>query len=133
MSIISIKGFILADEGYDVWLGNSRGNCYSRNHTTFDADTDSEFWDFSWHEVGIYDLPSTIDYILNVTGKESLYYAGYSQGSTIMYVMCSMKPEYNAKIKLYVHLAPIAFMDHLFSPMLRIIATRLTLPVNNLI
>lgn len=115
-----LTGFILADAGYDVWMGNSRGTTFSRNHTTLNPDTDHKFWNFSWHEIGIYDLPASIDYILNVTNSTSLYYVGHSQGSTTMYVMASEKPEYNEKIKFYVHLAPIAFMSHLRSPPIKL-------------
>lgn len=37
--------FILADKGYDVWLGNSRGTAYGRKHKNWDIN-DDKFWNF---------------------------------------------------------------------------------------
>ncbi|KAJ4429096.1 hypothetical protein ANN_26097 [Periplaneta americana] len=103
--------FNLADAGYDVWLTNSRGNRYSRKHVTLSPDTE-KFWDFSWHEMGMYDLPATVDYILNITGNKQLYYVGHSIGSSIFSVMTSKLPEYNQKISLNVGLAPAIYVGN---------------------
>ncbi|XP_055596400.1 lipase 3-like [Uranotaenia lowii] len=108
----------LSDLGYDVWLGNARGNRYSRKHVNLTANM-NQFWNFSWHEIGIYDLPAMIDYVLSYTGKQKLHYLGHSQGTTSFFVMTSMKPEYNDKIVLMQAMAPVAFMEHMSSPLLK--------------
>lgn len=110
----------LANEGYDVWMGNVRGNTYSRNHINLTTD-DQKFWRFSWDEMGYYDLPAMLDYVLKTTGHEDLYYIGHSMGTTMFWVMTSLRPEYNAKIRLASALAPIAYVGHMVSP-IRILA-----------
>ena len=37
--------FILADAGFDVWLGNVRGNTYGLRHVKYPLHSD-KFWDF---------------------------------------------------------------------------------------
>lgn len=107
--------YVLSDEGYDVWLGNSRGSRYSKKHITLKP-KDKAFWDFSWHEIGIYDLPAFIDYILTTTSQSQLNYIGHSQGTTAFYVLMSEKPEYNQKIIVHNSLSPVIFMNNTKSP-----------------
>ena len=39
--------FVAARAGYDVWLGNTRGNKYSRQHVKYNPDLNRQaFWDF---------------------------------------------------------------------------------------
>merc|ERR1712080_581750 len=72
-------GYILADAGYDVWMGNYRGNTYGRMHCTLDPDHQrSGFWDFTWDQMAKYDIPAMIEKVLEVTGQDELQYAGHS-------------------------------------------------------
>lgn len=83
-----LLAYILADQGYDVWIGNARGNKYSRAHTYLDPDSGVDFWDFTWHQIGIYDIPAMIDYVLEQTGQEDMFYIGHSQ---VIYITITLK------------------------------------------
>jgi len=112
-------GFILADTGCDVWMGNFRGNTYSRNHTHLDhTNTRGKFWEFSWDEMARYDIPATVDKILEVTGKENLFYIGHSMGTTTFMAMHHYRPDVAKKIKLGNLLAPVARVGHSYYPVL---------------
>ncbi|XP_015125977.1 lipase 3 [Diachasma alloeum] len=113
--------YILADQGYDVWLGNARGNHYSQAHNKYSV-TDKQFWKFSAHEIGIEDLPAMIDYIRVYTNRDKIFYVGHSQGTTSFFIMASEKPEYNDKLISVSALAPIAYCKNMKSPLFKMMA-----------
>jgi lysosomal acid lipase/cholesteryl ester hydrolase len=105
-------GFILADAGFDVWLGNVRGNTYSRRHQTLKPDQ-REFWDFSFDEHALLDLPTMVDYALEVSNQSQLFYVGHSQGTVMGFAGFSSLPKLAAKIKLFVALAPVTTVKYI--------------------
>ncbi|XP_049287541.1 lipase 1-like [Anopheles funestus] len=113
--------YLLADQGHDVWMADLRGNRYSRRHTTLSPDSRA-YWDYTWHEMGCYDLPAMIDHILHVTDTRRLHYIGYSQGTTVFFVMASSRPEYNEKISRMYALSAAVYVEHIRSPIFRWIA-----------
>lgn len=129
---IVLKGFILADDDYDVWLCNCRGNVYSTKHTVHKPYSifptkRKQYWSFSFHEIGYYDLPASIDYVLEKTEQKKLQYIAHSQGTTAFFVMTSEKPEYNDKVEMMHAIAPIAFLSNVYSPTILLLV--LCLPV----
>lgn len=109
-------GFILADAGFDVWMGNLRGNTYSKTHQKHSTNS-WDFWQFSFEEHANYDLPAMVDYALNTTSQESLYYVGHSMGTMIAFAKLSEDKEFQKKIKLFFALAPVAKLRHMYGPL----------------
>lgn len=98
---------ILSDAGYDVWLGNNRGNKYSYKHMT-KKPSQEDFWDFSLDEMIRYDVPTMIDHALLVSGAEKLSYIGFSQGTAQGFGCFSSNPAIAKKVNLFVALAPVS-------------------------
>ncbi|CEP64762.1 uncharacterized protein LALA0_S13e02432g [Lachancea lanzarotensis] len=107
--------FLLVERGYDVWLGNNRGNKYSRKHINLSSKS-SQFWDFSLDEYAIFDIPDTLTYILNITRQPKLTYIGFSQGSSQAFAAFSINPQLREKIKLFIGLSPAMIPRSLSHP-----------------
>ena len=67
---------VLWEQGYDVWLTNSRGNKFSQNHTKFKTKS-KEFWNFTWGDMGRFDVPACVKYVVAATGHEKVSYVGW--------------------------------------------------------
>ncbi|NP_001119718.1 egg-specific protein precursor [Bombyx mori] len=113
--------YMLSDAGYDVWLGNVRGNKYSRSHVSKHPAL-NDFWKFSNDEIALHDLPAIIDHVLDISGQERLHYIGHSQGATTFFALMSEQPSYNEKIVSMHALSPIVYMNYVRSPLFRMIA-----------
>jgi lysosomal acid lipase/cholesteryl ester hydrolase len=82
---------MLANEGYDVWFGNNRGNKHSRNHTTLNPDKNASFWEFTFQHMADVDLPTALKYVQQKTNATNVHYIGHSQGSIQMHIALSKR------------------------------------------
>ena len=103
--------FILADAGYDVWLGNFRGTKYSRAHSELDPDKHLAFWRFSLHELGVKDLAAMISNIVRISGRSKISFIGHSMGTTCFLILASYRPRLAQNIDLAILMAPVVRME----------------------
>lgn len=68
---------ILADNGFDVWVTNTRGTKYSRKHTSLDP-SNKKYWDWSWDELVTDEMPAIFDFVSKQTGGQKINYIGHS-------------------------------------------------------
>ena len=110
---VDATAYRFAAQGYDVWLGNNRGNQYGRRHLRLDAERaedKKEFFDFSFYELAKYDLPANIDYVLKATNQSKVSYVGHSQGTTQMFTALAENIDnMTSKINVFIALAPITY------------------------
>lgn len=92
----------MADQCYDVWLPNSRGNYYSKENL--------DDWDFSWDDMAFEDFPLIFNYIKKVTKHKKYFYVGHSQGTASIMALLSEYIEWNKRIYAISLLAPVGFV-----------------------
>lgn len=100
-------GFIFADHGFDVWVGNVRGTRWSHGHTYL-SQQDKEFWNWSWQEMAIYDLAEMFCYV-NLITNSKVFYVGHSQG-TIMALAAFTQPDVVKLVEAAALLCPISYL-----------------------
>ncbi|KAK3184445.1 hypothetical protein Dsin_031731 [Dipteronia sinensis] len=112
--------FVLADNGFDVWLANTRGTKYSRGHAYLSGD-DSGYWGWSWDELVTYELPAMFRYVYNETGQK-LHYVGHSQGTLLALAALSKDTVLLNMWRSASLLAPLAYAGSMTSHLARALA-----------
>jgi len=85
-----------------------------------------QFWNFSFADMARHDVPANIEYILKATGKSSLTFVAHSQGTTQFLAAMTdavMKTRLEEKVNLFVALAPVAYLSHQSSVLIRALST----------
>ena len=59
-----------------------------------------------------FDIPAMLEYTLKVSGQAELFYIGHSQGTLVGFDAFSTNPEIAKKVKLFIALAPIFYLNH---------------------
>lgn len=102
--------------GFDVWMGNNRGNKYSKKSVHHDPNS-VKFWNYSLDDFAWHDIPDSIQYILDITMSSTLSYVGFSQGTAQAFAALSIHPQLNAKVNVFIALAPAMSPRGLAAPL----------------
>ncbi|GMN37761.1 hypothetical protein TIFTF001_007090 [Ficus carica] len=108
-------GFILADHGFDVWVGNVRGTRWSQRHVSLSV-KDKDFWDWSWQELALHDLPAMLRYVNSVTNSK-VFVVGHSQG-TLMSLAGFTQRDIAEMVEAAGLLSPVGYLGHISSELI---------------
>ncbi|MED6132267.1 hypothetical protein PIB30_017534 [Stylosanthes scabra] len=111
----------LADSGFDVWIANARGTIYSQRHK-FLRPADPAFWDWTFDDMVMNDVPAMFDYVYNQTGQK-IHYVGHSLGTLVAILSLAERNEVVLnRMKSAALLCPIAYLSHLTTEITNIAA-----------
>ena len=68
------------------------------------------------------DLPTHINYVLQQTGKSELSYVGHSEGTIQAFAGFIINPAIAAKVNVYLAMAPVAYVSHTGSIVIKALA-----------
>lgn len=107
-------GFFMVQQGFDVWLGNNRGNRYSKAHTNPKI-SQYDYYQMSFENYGIYDIPGFYQKIFEFyqDKDQKIIYMAHSQGNSQMFagLLDSRSKAYLIKhTERFFAFAPIVFM-----------------------
>lgn len=58
-----------------------------------------------------HDLPEAIDYVLEKRKRRNLHLVAVSKGTTIAFGLLSSMPEYNQKVRMFVAIVPVTYLE----------------------
>lgn len=120
-------GFYLLEQGFDLWIGNNRGNKYSKRHVN-ETISDSDFFNYSFDEMALYDLPAVYNKIVSQYHDKpdtKIIYIGHSQGTSQMFAGLTnplrddVKTLLRDKTEIFIAVEPITYLTEVSSQLLK--------------
>lgn len=111
--------FIMLNQNkiFDVWMMNVRGNKHSKLVEKISHIHNESFWNFSFHEIGIYDISQVMKYIKNnIHNDNQCILIAHSIGATaILSGLCEIGECYQQYTKCIVFINPICILNQIDS------------------
>lgn len=131
-------GFVLANNGFDVWLVGTRGSnrlnlghikdsrgrnvvidLNGRNITKGEMDyarnRSQIYWQFGQDDVINYEVKVQIDKVRNITGSREYFLFSYSLSTPTTLAFFALYPEYAKDCRAYIQMAPAIAASHVTS------------------
>merc|ERR1719486_682376 len=110
--------YMLSDAGFDVWLGNNRGNIFSVHNDIMDINS-VEFWDaIDFDNMAKLDVPAILQYVRKATGASKVHWVGHSQGGAQLIQALALDPSLKDQLSTIALLAPALNVAHMNVPLL---------------